>query len=70
MEELTRTDDPVFLSALLSALAHADIEAVVFDSHTSSVFPGVLDTVGQRVMVAADVLPKAEHILARLEERE
>lgn len=67
MEELIRTSDPVFLSALLADLANAGVEALVFDAHTSSVFPGVMDAVGQRVMVDGDVLEKARRVLAGME---
>jgi hypothetical protein len=68
MEELIRTDDPVFLSALLAALEGAGIEALVFDDHTSSVFPGVMDTLGRRVMVESACAPKARRILAQVAE--
>ena len=70
MEELVRTGDPVFLSALLAALADAGVEAVVFDDHTSSVFPGVMDTLGRRVMIDSDVATKARSILAAVEAKQ
>jgi len=68
MEELIRTDDPVFLSALLAGLADVGIEAFVFDGHTSSVFPGIMDAVGRRVMVDSDDEPRARRVLASLED--
>ena len=62
-----RTNDPVFLSALLVRLAEEGVEAMVFDAHASSLFPGVLDTLGTRVMVDPDVAAKAKRILADVE---
>ena len=67
MEELFRTGDPVLLSALLARLAEAGIEPVVFDGHTSSVFPGLMDAVGRRVMVDEADLARARRVLAEME---
>lgn len=67
MEELVRTDDPVFLSVLLARLADAGVEALVFDAHAASLFPGVMDTLGRRIMVDAGVAAKARSILAEVE---
>lgn len=66
MEEVIRTSDPVLVSALMAALADAGVYAVVFDDHTSSVFPGVMDAVGRRVMVDGDDAPRARRILETL----
>lgn len=63
MEELVHTDDPVFLSALMAALNDAGIDAVVFDAHAAGMFPGVMDALSRRVMVDADVMPRAQCIL-------
>lgn len=67
MEELVCTDDPVFLSALLARLADAGIDVMVFDSHASSLFPGVMASLSHRVMVDAGVVIKAKHVLAEVE---
>lgn len=64
MVELIRTEDPVLLSWLEARLAAEGIEAVVFDVHTSGAFPGVLDAVFRRVMVADAQLTRARRILA------
>ncbi len=63
MEELIKTDDPVFLSWLMARLDDAGIEAWVFDAHVGSLFEGALMAVRRRVMVAADDLPRARRIL-------
>lgn len=67
VEELVCTDDPVFLSALLARLAEAGVEAMVFDAHASSLFPGVMAGLGRRVMVDAGCAIKAKHVLAEVE---
>jgi len=54
MIELLRTDDPVFISWLTARLAEEGIEVVVFDSHTSNIYGGALDTLTRRVMVAEE----------------
>ncbi len=64
MVELIRTEDPVLLSWLEARLAAEGIAAVVFDVHTSSAFPGVLDAVFRRVMVDDAELHRARSILA------
>lgn len=64
MIELIRTDNPIFLSWLETRLAEAGIESFVFDGHTSTVFGGTLDSVGQRLMVAEEDRERAADILA------
>ncbi|MCP5366598.1 MAG: DUF2007 domain-containing protein [Hyphomicrobiales bacterium] len=63
MIELARIDDPVKLSWLTARLREAGIEAVVFDTHTSGLYAGMLDTVRCRVMVAEDDAARARAIL-------
>lgn len=63
MKELVRTDNPVFLSWLLARLQGEQIEAVVFDAHTSSAYGGVLEAVRARVMVDEDDLTRARRLL-------
>ena len=64
MIELIRTDNPIFLSWLEARLAEAGIASYVFDGHTSTVFGGTLDCVGQRLMVAEEDHQRAADILA------
>ncbi len=64
MIELIRTDNPIFLSWLRTRLGEAGIESFLFDGHTSTVFGGTLDTVGQRLMVAEEDRDRASDILA------
>ncbi len=63
MLELTTSDDPVFLSWLMSRLAEEGIAAMVFDEHTSAALAGLLGTVRCRVMVDEDHLARARLIL-------
>jgi hypothetical protein len=63
MKELLRTDDIVFLSWLRARLEGEGIDAFVFDDKTSGAFVGVLDAVGQRVMVDDRDFSRAQHIL-------
>ena len=63
MIELTRTNDPVFLSWLVSALRETGIEPVVFDGH-ASVMEGSVSAIQRRVMVDAGRRTEAERILA------
>ena len=63
MKELIRTNDPVLISWLLSALAQEGIEAVVLDTH-ASIVEGSISAIPRRVMVMdAELLP-ARRILA------
>ena len=64
MVELLRTDDPVFISWLTARLADEGIEVVVFDSHTSTIYGGALDTLTRRVMVAEEDEGRARVIVA------
>ena len=68
MVELTRTNDPVLISWLVSALAERGIEAVVLDSH-ASIMDGSISAIPRRIMVdeadhgpARRVLDEAEAI--------
>jgi hypothetical protein len=62
MKELIRTNDPVFLSWLQSALSDAGIEAVVFDQYTSAI-EGSIGALPRRVMVLEDDLVRARQII-------
>ena len=62
MVELTRTNDPVFLSWLLYALSESEIKAFVFDSFTS-IMEGNISAIPRRVMVIEDQLAQARVIL-------
>lgn len=62
MVELTRTNDPVFLSWLLYALGESEIKAFVFDSFTS-IMEGSISAIPRRVMVIEDQLAQAWVIL-------
>jgi len=62
MVELTRTNDPVFLSWLLHALGESDIEAFVFDGFTS-IMEGSISAIPRRVMVIEEQLSQARMIL-------
>ncbi|PPR19536.1 MAG: hypothetical protein CFH40_02259, partial [Alphaproteobacteria bacterium MarineAlpha10_Bin3] len=50
MKELLRTTDPVRLSWLTALLADQDIEAIVFDTHTS-ILEGSVSAIPRRIMV-------------------
>ena len=67
MIELLRTQDPVLLGWLQSRLDEAEIPAVVFDAHTSSLYGGALDAVTRRVMVDEADIGRARLILAEAE---
>lgn len=62
MVELTRTNDPVFLSWLMHTLGESQIEAVVLDGFTS-VMEGSISAIPRRVMVAEEHLSQARVIL-------
>lgn len=64
MMELTRTNDPVFLSWLIAALRGAGVDAIVLDSH-ASVMEGSISAIQRRVMVAEGDHPVAARVLAR-----
>lgn len=62
MKELIRTNDPVLISWAVSTLAEHDIEAIVFDTHTSIV-EGSIGILPRRVMVVDDDYSRARYIL-------
>ena len=62
MIELTRTNDPVFLSWLTMRLEAEDVDAVVLDTHTAIV-EGSIGAIQRRVMVADDDLARARLVL-------
>ncbi|NQV57884.1 MAG: DUF2007 domain-containing protein [Rhodospirillales bacterium] len=53
MVELLRTNDPVLISWLRAILADVNIDAVVFDTHTS-ILEGSAAAIPRRVMVAEE----------------
>ncbi len=63
MIELTRTNDPVFLSWLTAALAANGIAADVFDTHTS-IMEGSISAIPRRVMVSDGDIGPARLVLA------
>lgn len=67
MVELTRSNDPVFLSWLIAHLSGDGIEAIVLDSH-ASVMEGSISAIQRRVMVLEEDLTEANIILAEAEE--
>jgi hypothetical protein len=62
MKELTRTNDPVFLSWLQAALADAGIMAIVFDQYASAV-EGSIGALPRRLMVHEDDFHRAQWIM-------
>lgn len=62
MVELLRSNDPVRLSWVTALLADADIEAVVFDTHTS-IIEGSIGALPRRLMVLDGDLSRARHVL-------
>jgi len=69
MRELTRSNDPVFLSFLTSELAAAGIEAVSLDGFAASVLEPMNVTAQQRIMVTEDEYWEAWAVLAEAEDR-
>ena len=69
MKELLRTTDPVRLSWLSALLAEQDIQAMVFDSHTS-ILEGSAGAIPRRILVADDDFEAAQEILAAADEME
>ena len=63
---MIRTNEPVLLSWLTSALAAEGIEAVVLDTH-ASIIEGSISAIPRRLMVADTDLFRARHILAEAE---
>ena len=68
MRELTRSNDPVFLSYLQAELSAEGIEVLTFDGFASSVLEPMNVTAQQRVMVPDDDYWPAWAILAEAEE--
>jgi len=62
MIELTRSNDPVFLSWLTNRLAEENVTAHVLDAYTA-VVEGSIGAIQRRVMVDDADLPKARLIL-------
>lgn len=69
MRELTRTNDPVFLSYLQSELDAEGIEPLVLDAFASSVLEPMNVTALQRVMVGDEDYWRAWAVLEEAEER-
>ncbi len=69
MREITRSNDPVFLSYLQAELAADGIEALVLDAFASSVLEPMNMTALQRVMVGDDDYWRAWAVLEEAEER-
>lgn len=63
MIELTRTSDPVRLSALCAALDAADIDHVVFDVGAGGLWQAAIPI---RLMVLEDDLELAQRAIAQL----
>ena len=62
MVELLRSNDPVRLSWVTALLADANIDVVVFDTHTS-ILEGSIGALPRRLMVLDDDLSRARHVL-------
>ena len=62
MIELTRTNDPVFLSWLTMHLKAKDADTVILDMHTTIV-EGSIGAIQRRVMMADDDLVLAHLVL-------
>lgn len=63
MVELLRTNDVVRLSWLVALLADHGIEAIVLDSHTSTI-EGSIGAIPRRLMVSEDQAWRARRLLA------
>ena len=62
MVELLRSNDPVRLSWVTALLADANIDVVVFDTHTS-IIEGSIGALPRRLMVLDGDLSRARHVL-------
>ena len=69
MKELLRTTDPVRLSWLTALLAEQQIEAIVFDTHTS-ILEGSIGAIPRRLLVGDDDYETARRLLANAGELE
>jgi len=65
MEELLRTNDPVYLSFIAHVLGEAGIEFLVFDTFTSAV-EGSIGAIPRRIMVAGEDLGRARLTLGNI----
>ncbi|MCK5778261.1 MAG: methyltransferase domain-containing protein [Rhodospirillales bacterium] len=69
MREITRSNDPVFLSFIQAELAAEGVDALVLDAFASSVLEPMNVTALQRVMVGDDDYWRAWAVLEEAEER-
>jgi len=69
VEELLRSNDPVWISYVIASLADENVEAVLLDQHTS-VLEGSIGAIQRRVMVLSEDIIRAKRILADLEAEE
>ena len=69
VKELLRTTDPVRLSWLMALLAEQEIEAIVFDTHTS-ILEGSIGAIPRRLLVGNDDYETARRLLADAGEME
>ncbi len=67
MIELTRSNDPVFLSYLMAQLSDEGIEAILLDAHTSAM-EGSISAIQRRIMVLDEDLDEAKVVLAEAHE--
>ncbi|MFT3989424.1 DUF2007 domain-containing protein [Aestuariivirga sp.] len=65
MQELLRTNDPVYLSFVTHVLGEEGIEFLVFDSFTSAV-EGSIGAIPRRIMVADGELARARLTLGNI----
>ncbi len=66
MEELVRSNDPVFLSWLTARLSGENIDAIVLDFH-ASVVEGSISAIQRRVMVNSRDMVRAKFVLEEAE---
>ncbi len=67
MVELTRSNDPVFLSWLITHLSAEGVESIVLDAHASAM-EGSISAIQRRVMVLEEDLASAKLVLAEAED--
>ncbi len=63
MVEVLRSNDPVLLSFVTALFSDSDIEAIIFDTHTS-ILEGSIGAVPRRVMVIDEDAIEARQLLA------
>lgn len=66
MRELTRSNNPVYLSWISAVLNDAGIENIIFDTHTALV-EGSISAIEKRLMVAEIDFNKARDLLKQAE---